>query len=235
MTTSFNPAAPADPAIVAPVTPTPAPAAPTGFDFEYGGKKFTREELLTKLTHADTHIQTLVAERTRDAEALAAAAAKLEAAKRIEDLLKAQPTPAAPAAPSPAPAPLDIESAVAKVVEARDIKAREESNWKAAQEAVTKAYGDKADQKVKETAAALGMSFDGMVQLARTAPAAFARLFPELSASPTPASPAKPAGGVNTQAIKALPTVGKTGFWDASNSKDQTAIYLKRLNELTGA
>ena len=226
--TSFNPAATATtPAVPDNVTPTTPPAQPTGFDFEYGGRKFTREELLNKLTHADNHIATLTAERAGDRQALAEATTALQSAIKAAELLKTPtPAPALPATP-----PVDIASAVDQAVTAREIKAREETNWKAAQNAMTKAYGDKADAKAKEVAESLGMSMEDMVSMARTKPLAFNKLF-GLDAPTTPASSGVPSSGVNTNAVVAPATKPSSGYWESKSNKEQVLAYTKRLKEL---
>lgn len=229
MTTSFTSQAPADPQTPAPVTPSPAPAQPTGFEFEYGGRKFTREELLNKLTHADGHIQTLTNERAEDRRLIAEANAALANAVKLKEVLS---TPASPA-PAPAPAAPDIASAVTQVVEAREKHAREEANWKAAVDAMTAAFGDKADAKASEMAASLEMTVDDLKVMARTKPAAFRKLFPELGKPATPA-PTPMGKGVNPAAINEPPKAGQSGYWDAKSSKAQTAIYMARLKQLSG-
>lgn len=230
MSESFNSAAPA---------PTPAPAAPVAPPavdqpadqpvLEYGGKALTQAEVLKKLQSADEFINTLKSEREEDRRLLAEATKRLEAAATAQDLLKQTP---APAAPAPKQEPIDIAAAVEQVVTARERKQLEDANWKAAQDAMTKAFGEKADAKAKEVADSVGMSFEDVVKLARTTPKAFQRLFPELQAAPATPSPSFQ-GGTNTQAIKAADGAKpRSGFWETGSAKERTAIYRKRLQEL---
>lgn len=230
--TSFNPAATPTPAASEPVTATPAtPAAPTEPVIEYGGKRLTSADVLKKLENADAFIEQLKAERAQDRDLLTQATEALKKSVSAAELLRATP---APAAPTPT-APVNIADEVNKVVVAREQKATEETNWKAAQEAMTKAFGDQADAKAKAAAAEAGLSFDELVVLARTKPLAFKRIFPELSAAPTPQGRATPSsGGVNQQSLKATPPAS-SGFWQATKSADQTRIYLERLKQLSGA
>lgn len=230
MSESFNSAAPAPtPAPAAPVAPAAVGPSPDQVVVEYGGKALTQAEIVKKLQSADEFINTLKSEREEDRRLLAEATKRLEAAATAQDLLKPKPVEA-PAAPAAAPA-VDIAAEVDKAVTARERKQIEEANWKAAQDAMTKAFGDKADAKAAEVAASVGMSVEDVVRLARQTPKAFQRLFPELSAAPPPAPTF--GKGVNTQSLK--PAAGqpaRSGFWETGSIKDRTAIYRKRLQEL---
>ncbi len=231
MTTSFNPTAPTT-APVEPVTPVAAPVLADQSVIEYGGRKLTQAEVLKKLEHADQFIEQLKVERAEDRALLNQATEGLKRAVSAQELLKA-PAVAAPA--SVAATAVDIAAEVDKVVSAREQRAAEEQNWKAAQEAMTKAFGDKADEKAKALASDAGLSFDELVALARTKPKAFNRLFPELAAVSSTAAKAVPSFGVvNTQGVKEGPKA-TSGFWQAKSSREQTAIYLAKLKQLSGA
>lgn len=229
--TSFNPAASTDPVASAPVAPPATAPAATAVKIEYNGRTLTHEEVLTKITHADAHIARLEAERKEDARLLAEANAALAKAVTLKEAL-ASPATVPAAVPS---APVDVAAEVGKALDARETRKLEESNWKAAQDAMTKAFGKDADAKAREMAASIGMSFEDVVGMARTKPLAFQRLFPELGKSVAPAAPHTPGKSVNAAAM--VPPTAKTssGYWESAKAADRTAAYLKRLNELSGA
>lgn len=235
---SFNTATPATtPAAVAPVT-SPAPAAPatTGFEFEYNGKKYTREELLTKLTHADTHIVRLESEGKEARTLLDQAAEQLRKANTVADLLK-QPAPAAAPAVNQ-PAVVDIASEVTKALDARESAQKQAVNWTKAREAMTQAYGDKADAKAKAVAEECGMTFEQLVVLAKNSPVAFTRLFPELNKSPESKGSPHSSKSFTTPAVvnnNDEPKAASSGYWAAKNSKERVEVYLQKLKEKAGA
>lgn len=229
--TSFNTAVPTT-VSAEPVTPTPTAAPADTLVLEYGGKKLTTADVLKKLEHADGFIEQLKRERAEDRDLLNQATEQLKKAVTAGDLLRT-PAPAVPTA-TPAPA-VDIAAEVDKVVSAREQRVQEEANWKVAQDAMTKAFGDKADEKARAAASESGLSFEELVALARTKPKAFQRIFPELHATSTTAvKPTPTFGTVNSKAIVegAKPS---SGFWEAKNSREQTAIYLAKLKQLSGA
>lgn len=227
--TSFNSAAPA---------PTSASGTPEGSTpvatadqplIEYGGRKLTAADVLKKLENADQFIEQLKAERAADRALLTEATSALKGAVTAKELLA---TPA-PAVATPA-APVDIAGEVDRVVSAREAARIEEANWKAAQDAMTKAFGDKADEKAKAAAASIGYTLDELVKLARTKPQAFTRLFPELQAAPA-SSPTTQRGGVSTAAVAAQPQPkSASGYWEATKTRDKVDIYTQRLKQLSG-
>lgn len=229
--TSFNSGTPAStPASGAtPEGSTPGNTADTPV-IEYGGRKLTAADVLKKLENADQFIEQLKAERAQDRTLLTEATAALQKAVTAKELLSTPSTPAAPASATP----VDIAGEVDKAVSAREAKQIEEANWKAAQDAMTKAFGDKADEKAKAAAAEAGYSMDELVKLARTKPLAFKRLFPELQAAPAP-TPTPVKGGVNTSAQNKTPQPkAGSGYWEATRARDKVSIYTERLKALSG-
>lgn len=241
--TSFNPAASPTNADGTPVTPAPVTPVSTEAVVEYGGRKYTVAEVLKKFEHGDTHIATLTKEREDDRKLIAEAAVALKTAVTAKDLLAAPAaapaaSPAAPAAPAASLTEADVE----RVLSAREVKAKEEANWKLAQDALTKTFGDQADKKATELAASIGMSFKDMIQMARTQPAAFKRLFPEAFTEPTTPSKGRVANPVNQAGVEnalataklnaPIPGAGASGYWtEGASSRDQTAAYLKMLKD----
>lgn len=226
MTTTFNsPASSADPA---PKADEPQVV------LEYNGKKYTQAELITKLTHGDQFIETLKSERDEDRKLLADAAEQLKKATNSEELLKKlkeekQPAPASTPATTTA---VDIEGTVAKVIADREVALSRAKNFESVKSELQKAFGEKADSKVKEVCAEVGMTFEQAIELAHTAPEAFKRFFPDLTKQ-APKS-GVPAGNVNTAALNGKPDKPKSGYWDAKSGKEQVAAYLQRLKELSG-
>lgn len=229
--TSFIAGSPAPTPATATPDATPPANTPDTAVIEYGGKKLTAADVLKKLQHADEFIEQLKAERQADRALLTEATTALQTAVTAKQLLTSTPAPAAPAAPTP----VDIAGEVDKVVTAREAARIEEANWKAAQEAMTKAFGDKADEKAKAAAAEAGYTLPELVQLARTKPKAFQRLFPELQApaAPTP-TPTKGAVSTAAQGAAAKPK-SASGYWEATSIRDKVAIYTQKLNANSGA
>lgn len=226
MTTTFNSPTPSN-------DPTPASSTEPTVVLEYNGKKYTQAELITKLTHGDQFIETLKTEREQDRKLLADAAEQLKTAVNSEELLKKLQTQnqSAPT-PKATETPVDIEGTVAKVIADREVATTRAKNFEGVKLELQKAFGDKADMKVKEICAEVGMSFEQAIELAHTSPAAFKRFFPDLS-KPAPKS-GVPAGNVNTAAMNGKQEKPKSGYWEAKSGKDQVAAYLQRLKELSG-
>lgn len=224
-TPSFNAPAATDPSTPATVAAsTPATPAVQPQVIEYNGKQLSPQEVITKITNQDAFIETLKQERVADRA-------------KMDELIAAvsrQALTATPAAPTPAtaPAPQDFGAEVDRVLTAREVRAREEANWAAAQTAMTQAFGAEADAKARALASSIGYSFEELVGLARTKPDAFKRLFPELSVAPSASSQATPTRGVvNTQSQRELPNESGKKFWGGSH-RDSVAAYTERLNKL---
>lgn len=229
--TSFVSGSPATTtAVAAPEGSTPAPAADQPL-IEYGGRKLTAADVIKKLENADQFIEQLKAERAADRQLLTEATTALKGAVTAKELL----TTPAPAVTTQPAAPVDIAGEVDRVVSAREAARIEDANWKAAQDAMTKAFGEKADVVAKAAAAEAGYSLEELIKLARTKPLAFKRLFPELQAAPAP-SPTPNKGGVSTaaQGAAAQPK-SASGYWEATSIRDKAAIYTQKLKALSGA
>jgi len=226
MTTTFN-----STETPAPITTPAADQAPV---IEYKGKKLTVAEVLTKLEHGDTFIDTLKAERETDRKLLADAAEELKKAVNSEELLKKLSTQSSTPQTPASTEPVDIMGAVDKVISQREIAAKRQANFEHVKSELQRVYGGEIDVKVKEVCAAVGMTFEAGIELAQTAPEAFKRLFPDITKAP-PAKSGVPQGNVNSAALKDQPVKSKSGYWDAKGSKEQVAAYTKRLQELSGA
>lgn len=199
---------------------------------EYGGKAYTKADLLKKLENADSFIETLKKEREDDRTLLKQASERLEKAVSTAELLKTvkeTATPASPSAPA-TPEPIDLEGTVGRLLEKRETETKQRQNFETVKAALQGVYGANADAKVKEVCASLGMKFEDGITLAKNSPEAFKRLFPELSQAVKKGN--VPSGDVNPSAFNGIQPKKETGYWKANSAKEQTQAYLDRLKEL---
>lgn len=236
--TSFAPGS--DPAAAAPAgTPTaapqsvPAPAAAPATPpvvFSHGGRQYTEADLAKKLDSADTFIEQLKAEGAENRKAIeemkAALQKNIAAADVLASIKGAQAPAANPSAPAAAPAsPAEIAQLVIQHQEAERAKAQEAANWASVATQLGAQYGATVDAKVAEVAKENGLTLEAAAHLARTAPKAFLRLFPEVKA---PASPMPQAGRVNPQSHQA-PVAKTPGYQQARSTRELVNIYQERL------
>ncbi|MDY0087125.1 MAG: hypothetical protein RBS78_01005 [Coriobacteriia bacterium] len=205
---------------------------------EYGGKQYTKADLLKKLTNADSHIGTLTGELADQRELLNEVndtlKKQISAADLLKQILEGKAPEAAPA-PAAAPAAQEAPSADAiaaqvlgKLRESKDAEQRD-ANWAEVTKALTGAFGDKVNQKVAEVAAEAGLTLAEAAEMARSKPKAFMRLFPEVTAKPKP-SVLPSSGQYNTQSFQATQR-GLSGILTAKNTRELVDIYQARLRE----
>ncbi len=221
--------------------PAGTDAADTTVVLELGGRKFTKADLINKITHADAHIATLTAEQTALKEAAAAADELLKKQITAADLLaklKGTTTPVTTTTETPVqPTGLtlaDVEALIAKREESQTASqqdAKRKENWKLATETLTKAFGkDKVDSMVEAVVAGEGMTMAQAKSFAESHPATFLKLFPELNK----AAPKTPLNGVKASAVNPIPPAGaarqSSGFMTAS-LKDSVSILAARYKE----
>lgn len=208
---------------------------------EVGGRKFTKTDLIKKITNADQHIGTLESKLDEQGKLLGEVNEVLKKQVNAAELLKqikdgqanqngSQQQPNA-GAQQPAPLTLDdVLKEVEKVQASKASVAQQESNWKEVTGTLTKAFGDATNQKVQAACKEAGIELAQAVALAKSSPKVFLRLFPDLTAKPQP-SVLMERGKVNTQSVK--DSVGtSSGFNKATNTKQEVSIYLNRLKEL---
>lgn len=204
---------------------------------ELGGRKFTKADLVTKITSADEHIARLTTERQEDRALLAQVNDKLGKMVGSEEVLRAiregkQPDPVKPNQDSAkVPTVAEVAEAVKAGLKAEQTAAQQEANWASVTTTLTGVFGDKVDAKVKEVAAEVGMTHKEAVEMARTRPQAFLRLFPDLKAA-KPVTPAILPGNVNSQAHLSKVKSSASGFAKAGSERERTTIYLDRLRQL---
>jgi hypothetical protein len=177
-----------------------APADQTGtqpqeIKFKVGDREYDASTASTKIAHADQHISTLEQELASYREKLALTEAQLKA----KEALATQQAPAPVVQPTAAPA-LDQTAQLEALAEERAFQAltrwQQEALAKANLDASTQAaisvHGDSYQQKLEQTGKEFGMSKDDIVQMAKTKPEAFKRLFglttTQVKPNPTPVS-----------------------------------------------
>jgi len=199
---------------------------------EYNGRKLTQEEVLKKLAHADSHIETLTAERQADRTRLEQLEEQVGRASKVEDVLKAlaggegEPDPNEPAQPAQQqPQEVDLDSKLDELLNKREAAKREESNWNEVTGKLASVFGSKTNEKVAEVAAENDMTLEEAQAFARSKPKAFLKLFGNLEGrASTPLTP----GSRNTNAFQPAPSA-PSGYMDARTTKDQVAIYRQKL------
>lgn len=212
--------------------------------FEHGGRKYTAADLVKKIDSSDQFIATLKAEGAENRSLLEQANTALAKTLSAAELLKkvqeggaaaAAPTAAAPAAaaqPAAAPTAQEVAALVVKQQQEAQAAIQADANFAEVQTALTKTYGQRVDAKVDEIAAAVGMTRDAAIALARSSPKAFLRMFPEVNAAP-PRSFASAGPSLNTQAVRPDPSAkAASGYTTAQGMKAQTAVYLNKLKDL---
>lgn len=202
---------------------------------ELNGRKFTREDLIRKLTSADEFIETLKKERQEDRALLEQVNAKLSESVNAAELLnKLKQGEVQPETQAQQPAPVDpdaITAAVLSKLTEKQVQQQRDANWDNVTSQLTSIYGDKTNVKVAEVAKENNLTLAEAAELARNKPNLFLKLFPELSAKPK--SGGLLDGSRNTQSFVKQPK-GPSGFTAARTTKDSVSVYLKRLQELSG-
>jgi hypothetical protein len=157
---------------------------------EIGNRKFTKSDLIKKITSADDFIETLKKEREEDRKARQALEEKLLKAAKVDEVIKKMEQ-ANNGNTNSDSTKLDAET-LAKTVEERvaqklkesEAQKQQQANWDQVQKSLSGAYGSKdvVNAKVDQVAAETGMSRSDLANLAKTNPQVFLRLFPEVVA-----------------------------------------------------
>lgn len=213
---------------------------------ELGGRKFTKADLEKKIVHADQHIDKLTAELHEQRELLkrlepvlakqvsaAEVLAKLQqnGVKKEDEVPSNEPPGEQPAQPAGVN-PEDIASKVLQHIEAGQQAKQQEENWRQVTSALTAMYGEAVNSKVKEVCDALEMTPAEAVQMAKTRPKAFLKLFDAGAKQPVGSNIGK--GALNAASFKA-DQKKPSGYVGARSTKDQVSAYLQRLEALQGA
>lgn len=176
---------PGSPGFDQPTNGTPSDNADKAF-LIVGDRAFRdRDALVKHVSSAQTHIQTLEAERATDRQTLEELRAEVERLKKIADAAAS-----APAKDDPPFDPDEVVSRTVAVLSQQEQAKVQAANLAAAVERAKKAYGDEFTQKVNEKAAALGMTLEEVDMMAKTKPALFdATFLPTSSARPNAYQP----------------------------------------------
>lgn len=147
------------------------------------GKKFASvEDMARGKLEADAYIESLKAELDSLKNTNSKMDELLEAVKSgsvAEPVATSNPTPSNPTAKDTTPSfsPEDIEALVAKKLAETQNQQTREQNSRSVQEALSKAYGEKAREVVTTKMQELGMTEDQVTELAASNPKAFTSLF----------------------------------------------------------
>lgn len=221
----------------APAATTAQPAQPegsktpdTGF-LEYNGKKLSPEDALKKITHADEFINQLKSEREEDRRALAELTELVKKSTNTETLLAKlrgnQAEPEKPATPA-----LDEDAIVSRAAQRisdqhaeAQRKAQADANWTTVTTELTKRFGSKVNERVAEVAKSNDITLEEAVELAKSRPSVFLKLFPTKDA-PTPTVQSGRGNPLyrGTETPKAA-----VGFREARTTRDRVGAYQQDL------
>lgn len=206
---------------------------------ELDGRKYTRYDLRTKITNADSHIAQLTEERKQDKVLLERVTKALEGQSSVKSVLEnlkpgevVAPAAAAVAASAPAAAQHltqeQVQQTVQSTLAAEAARKKSNDNWTLVTTTLTKAYGAKTQEMVAKAAKDQGITLELAAQMARSTPGIFLKLF-DLEQKPTTPHLR---GDVNAGAFNYTPPPApgaKSGFWDTKTTRDQTASYRQAL------
>lgn len=192
MTDIFDDNAPADQQQVVPQPPAAIQLPDEVAELVGEGKKYaTPEAALKALPHAQKHIATLEAELAELREKASGAHNVDELYETVQDLLKKQKaTPGATEVSEDV-----IANVLARQLEQREAKQKQEQNVAAFKDALGKKFGDKAKEQFAAKAAELGLSVEALSDVVRKSAPAGLALF-GLTASPGAPKPVH--GSVDT-------------------------------------
>jgi len=178
------------------------------YDFIGEGKKYASPEAaLQSIPHKDSHISKLEQEN-------AEMRAKLEESTKLSDVLSAMKETGENVQPEAQPVSTstevpDIAAMVKDVLQQEKEQSMVEGNVKEANKFMMDTFGDKASDVLSKRASELGMTVDGMRELAARSPAAFTTLFPTQAKQEQPTSTQ---GDVNPQALGNIPQAGQKRY-----------------------
>lgn len=207
---------------------------------ELDGRKFTKNDLVKKLTNADKHIATLTAERKSDFERFTAMEAKLREFGDLKDLIKSiKPGTAVETKVEAKNEVVDVDAAVAAALAARSAsdkaaktEAEKADNWKSVTAALTKRYGKgETNARVAKAAEEAGLSLAQAADLAKSSPKVFLKLFNDLDAPKPKTAPGRQST-VNSASFVNVKSEAGHGYAQATTAKERTAIMQARFKEL---
>jgi hypothetical protein len=201
---------------------------------EVDGRKFTKNDLVKKITNADAHIAKLTAERKSDFERFTAMEAKLQEVGDLKALLKnlKAGTPVETKVETKNEV-VDVDAAVAAALQARTSseqaaksEAEKTANWKSVTETLTKRYGKaETNAKVTQVAEDAGLTLAEAAELAKSKPKAFLKLFNDLDAPKPKPAPGRAGSTVNSVALAGQPQANApSGYAAAKTVKERVSI-----------
>lgn len=204
--------------------------------FEHGGRKFTRADLVKKLDHSETHIQRLTAERVEGRKLLDEVNVTLgkqvnaaELLRQIKEGAVIQPQAQEPAVVAQLVTADTVAAQVVAKLQQDQLTQQRDSNFKEVQAVLTNTFGDSVNKRVQDAAVESGITVAEAIEMARSKPKVFLKLFPELTTKVQPSAVSR--GTVNTQSFQEAPS-GPSGYTKATSDKAINTIYQARLKAL---
>lgn len=214
---------------------------------EIGDRKFTKADLIKKITNADSHIETLTTELAQQREAISQMSETLKTSLSAADVLKkiqeagaggsggdeaarAAAAAAEAAAHQPSVKPEDVVNQVLQQLQQGEQAKKEEANWNSVTTTLTSAYGDAdtVNAKVKEVAEENEYTLEELADMARKKPKAFLKLFDLNKRAGTQIG----RGNVNAAAYQQQQRPAQTaGYAKIRNTKERVGAYRQILGQ----
>lgn len=208
---------------------------------EHEGRKFTKADLLKKLEHSESFIDTLKKERDDDRKLIQQVNDKLSEQVELKEVIEEMKRQGQfgtkeekGEAVEKGVDPDKIAESVFDRINSQKVQEQREVNWKDVTSNLNKQFGEKTNETVYHRAQENGLSVAEAAELARSKPKVFLRMFPELEAGKqkggTFHSPGFSREALNRdEANKPTPS----GYTKAKSDKERVQSYLKRLEELS--
>jgi hypothetical protein len=185
------------------------------FDFIGEGKQYASSDAaLSSIPHKDMHITNIEKEN-------AEMRAKLAEGRTLDDVISAvqssgeQSVSSTPQAQGDNTSPLDVADVVKDVLQQERAASTAQGNVDSANSFMSETFGDKAGEVAASTAKQLGLSMDGLREIAVRSPGAYKALFAQQA---TQDSVAQTSSGVNTQAYQGNTLTGQAKYDDMVKS-----------------
>ena len=174
-----------------PVEPTDTPVTPAQEDWlVIGDRKYDKEAVVTKITHADSHISNLEKELAETRAKLELTTAQQEAQRAMfqsNNQTQSTPTPIVhPTDDSDKGGQAELLSQVEQILLAKEQERKQGDNLRSSVEAAKAMFGDAYQQKLEELGSSLGLSKADITELASTKPNVFRASFGLNAQAPQP-------------------------------------------------
>lgn len=205
---------------------------------ELNGRKFTKEDLVKKISSADDFIETLKSEREQDRKLLQEVQETLKQQVNARDILnklkQGEGEGNTPNTNTQTVNPDDVAKKVLETLRGDQAAKEQQENWNSVTSKLTQAFGEKTNETVKKVAEENGLTVEEAANLARTKPKMFLKLFPDLEkATSKQDSALVPGNSGNPFRMKQQSENKSSGFSKARTTRDTVSIYLNRLKELS--